>query len=159
MYRIGHGYDVHRLETGLPLWIGGVKIESEKGAVAHSDGDVLIHAICDSLMGALSLGDIGKHFPDTSDEFKNIDSKLLLERTMELVKGKGYNIVNVDTTLALEKPKIGRYNDEMRSILSKIMNITPDDISIKATTREGLGFVGRNDGVEAWAVVLLQQNL
>lgn len=157
MYRIGHGYDVHALAPELPLWIGGVKIEHTKGAVAHSDGDVLIHAICDALMGALSLGDIGKHFPDTSSEFKNIDSKLLLARTMELIGAKGYAIVNIDTTLALEKPKIGVYNEKMREVLSSIMNIGVDDISIKATTREKLGFVGREEGVEAWAVVLLNK--
>lgn len=157
MYRIGHGYDVHALAPELPLWIGGVKIEHTKGAVAHSDGDVLIHAICDALMGALSLGDIGKHFPDTSSEFKNIDSKLLLARTMELIRAKGYAIVNIDTTLALEKPKIGVYNEKMREVLSSIMNIGVDDISIKATTREKLGFVGREEGVEAWAVVLLNK--
>lgn len=157
MYRIGHGYDVHALAPELPLWIGGVKIEHTKGAVAHSDGDVLIHAICDALMGALSLGDIGKHFPDTSFEFKNIDSKLLLARTMELIGAKGYAIVNIDTTLALEKPKIGVYNEKMREVLSSIMNIGVDDISIKATTREKLGFVGREEGVEAWAVVLLNK--
>ncbi|MFI3315334.1 MAG: 2-C-methyl-D-erythritol 2,4-cyclodiphosphate synthase [Rikenellaceae bacterium] len=158
MYRIGHGYDVHALSEGLPLWIGGVKIECSFGAVAHSDGDVLIHAICDSLMGALSLGDIGKHFPDTSYEFKNIDSKILLERTMSLVKARGYAIVNVDCTLALEAPKIGPYNSHMRDVLSAIMSISPDDISIKATTREGLGFVGRKEGVEAWSVVLLKKS-
>ncbi|MEG1649622.1 MAG: 2-C-methyl-D-erythritol 2,4-cyclodiphosphate synthase [Rikenellaceae bacterium] len=158
MYRIGHGYDVHALADALPLWIGGVKIEHTKGAVAHSDGDVLIHAICDALLGALALGDIGKHFPDTSDEFKNIDSKILLSRTMELISARGYKIVNLDTTLALERPKIGRYSDEMREVLSKIMNITASEISIKATTREKLGFVGREEGVEAWAVVLLEKS-
>ncbi len=157
MYRIGHGYDVHALAPGLPLWIGGLKIEHTQGAVAHSDGDVLIHAMCDALMGALSLGDIGKHFPDTSDEFKDIDSKKLLSRTMELVGSKGYEIVNIDCTLALEKPKILKYNAAMRAVLSPILAVDDDCISIKATTREGLGFVGKEEGVEAWAVVLLRK--
>ncbi len=157
MYRIGHGYDVHALAIGLPFWVGGIKIEHTKGAVAHSDGDVLIHALCDALMGALSLGDIGKHFPDTSDEFKNIDSKLLLARTMELVSARGYSIVNADCTLALEAPKILKYNGAMKEVLSPILDIASDVLSIKATTREGLGFVGREEGVEAWAVVLLRK--
>lgn len=155
MYRIGHGYDVHQLRQGLPLWIGGVKIESQLGAVAHSDGDVLIHAICDALIGALSLGDIGKHFPDSSEEFKNIDSKILLARTMELIKARGYRVVNIDSTLALETPKIGKYNQQMREVLSQIIGVTIDDMSIKATTSETMGFVGRSEGVAAWASVLL----
>ena len=157
MYRIGQGYDVHALGEGLPFWIGGIKVEHTKGAIAHSDGDVLIHAICDALMGALSLGDIGKHFPDTSSEFKGIDSKLLLVHTMELITARGYHIVNIDCTLALEKPKILKYNDAMKEVLSPLLGISLDDLSIKATTSEKIGFVGREEGVAAWATVLLSK--
>lgn len=153
--RIGYGYDVHRLAEGLPLVIGGVKIEHTKGAVAHSDGDVLIHAICDALLGALALGDIGKHFPDTSDEFKGMDSTILLRRSYELVRERGYIVGNVDSMLCLERPKIRDYVDTMRERIAVILEVGIDDISIKATTKEKLGFVGNEQGVEASATILL----
>lgn len=153
--RIGYGYDVHRLATGETLWLGGVQIAHTKGTVAHSDGDVLIHAICDSLLGALALGDIGKHFPDTSADFKNVDSKLLLKRCTELIESKGYEVGNVDTMLILEKPKIMPHIEAMREVLAPLMHISKEDISIKATTKEGLSFVGKEEGVEAHSTVLL----
>lgn len=153
--RIGYGYDVHRLATGETLWLGGIEIAHTKGTVAHSDGDVLIHAICDSLLGALALGDIGKHFPDTSADFKNVDSKLLLKRCTELIDSKGYEVGNVDTMLILEKPKIMPHIEAMREVLAPLMHISKEDISIKATTKEGLSFVGKEEGVEAHSTVLL----
>lgn len=153
--RIGNGYDVHALAAGLPLFLGGVRIPCGIGCIAHSDGDVAIHALCDALLGALALGDIGKHFPDTSDEFKDIDSKILLERTMELVWSHGFRVGNADITIAMQRPKLAPYIDEMRSTLSGIMGIGPSDISIKATTTEKLGFVGRGEGCEVYAVALL----
>lgn len=153
--RIGYGYDVHRLATGETLWLGGIEIAHTKGTVAHSDGDVLIHAICDSLLGALALGDIGKHFPDTSADFKNVDSKLLLKRCTELIESKGYEVGNVDTMLILEKPKIMPHIEAMREVLAPLMHISKEDISIKATTKEGLSFVGKEEGVEAHSTVLL----
>lgn len=153
--RIGYGYDVHRLAEGLPLTIGGVKIEHTKGIVAHSDGDVLLHAICDALLGALALGDIGKHFPDTSAEFKGIDSTVLLQRTYELVREKGYVVGNIDSTLCLERPKIRKYVDTMRECIAVILRIGLEDVSIKATTKEKLDSVGCELGVEASAAVLL----
>ncbi|MEG2318537.1 MAG: 2-C-methyl-D-erythritol 2,4-cyclodiphosphate synthase, partial [Rikenellaceae bacterium] len=151
-------YDVHRLSEGESLWLGGIKIEHTKGTVAHSDGDVLIHAICDSLLGALALGDIGKHFPDTSSNFKDIDSKILLSRCVDLIESKGYKIGNLDTMLILEKPKIMKYIDVMRNTLAPLMHISIDDISIKATTKEGLSFVGREEGVEAHSTVLVYKD-
>ncbi|MBE2279890.1 MAG: 2-C-methyl-D-erythritol 2,4-cyclodiphosphate synthase [Ignavibacteriaceae bacterium] len=154
-FRIGIGYDVHKLSNGRKLIIGGVEIPHEKGLLGHSDADVLLHAICDALLGALNLGDIGKHFPDTSDKFKDIDSKILLKRTFELVKGKGYSVNNIDSFLILEKPKIMKYSDQMREVISEILEISTEDISIKATTSEQLGFVGREEGASAQAVVLL----
>lgn len=154
-FRIGYGYDVHRLADGLPLTIGGVKIEHIKGAVAHSDGDVLIHAICDALFGALALGDIGLHFPDTSNEFKDIDSKILLQRSYDIIKKKGYCIGNIDSMLTLERPKIRGYVDEMRKTIAEILDVEIEDISIKATTKEGLDSVGNELGVEASATLLL----
>lgn len=154
--RTGQGIDFHRLEKGLKLYLGGLLIPSEKGCVAHSDGDVLIHAICDALLGAAALGDIGHHFPDTSQEFKNIDSKILLKKTFQLVKEKGYRIINIDSTVCLEKPKIAAYIPEMRTILSEILETTTDDISIKATTAEKMGYIGREEGVVALASVLLK---
>ncbi len=157
-FRIGHGYDVHRLAEGLPLRLGGISIEHEKGCVAHSDGDVLIHALCDALLGAVALGDIGLHFPDTSDEFRGIDSLILLERTMQLVRKAGYTPVNVDCTLALQRPKVRPYIDSMRQKLATAMGIDVDCISIKATTTEHLGFEGREEGVAAWAVALVTAN-
>jgi len=153
--RVGQGIDFHRLEAGLKLWLGGVNIPHSKGCVAHSDGDVLIHAICDSLLGAAGLKDIGHYFPDTSSEFKGIDSTILLERTMRLVNQKGYSVVNIDCTLCLEKPKISPYIDKMKEKLSVLLQIGDDDVSIKATTTEKMGFVGREEGVTAFAVVLL----
>jgi len=154
--RTGQGIDFHRLEKGLKLYLGGLLIPSEKGCVAHSDGDVLIHAICDALLGAAALGDIGHHFPDTSQEFKNIDSKILLKRTFRLVKEKGCSIINIDSTVCLEKPEIAASIPEMRTILSEILETTTDNISIKATTAEKMGFIGREEGVVALASVLLK---
>ena len=155
--RIGQGIDFHRLEPGLDLWLGGVMIPSERGCVAYSDGDVLIHAVCDSLLGAAGLGDIGYHFPDSEPEFKKIDSKILLKRTYALIREKGYSVINIDCTVCLEKPRIASYTPEMRKVISTIIGTTPDDISIKATTTEKLGFTGREEGVVALAVALLKK--
>jgi 2-C-methyl-D-erythritol 2,4-cyclodiphosphate synthase len=157
MYRIGTGIDFHTLTEGRDLWIGGIKIPHHKGALGHSDADVLLHAICDALLGALSLGDIGTHFPDTDPAFKNIDSKILLQQTMELVKSNGYTIVNIDSTICLERPKIKPYVDQMIEAISEITGKTAKDISIKATTTEKMGFVGREEGIVAQAVVLLKR--
>lgn len=154
-FRIGYGYDVHRLEDGLTLTLGGIIIPHTKGCVAHSDGDVLIHAICDALLGAASMRDIGFHFPDTSNEFKNIDSKVLLKRTYDLLKSKGYLLGNIDSTICLQKPKIQQYIPSMIEILSKTMQIDKDQISIKATTTEKLGFVGNEQGISAHAIALI----
>lgn len=153
--RIGNGYDVHALAEGLPLWLGGVKIDSPTGCIAHSDGDVAIHALCDALLGALALGDIGKHFPDTSEEFKGIDSKLLLKRTMDLVKSEGWSVSNVDITIAMQRPKLAPYIISMRECVADVMGIGVDRVSVKATTTEKLGFVGRGEGCEVYAVALL----
>lgn len=153
--RIGNGYDVHALAEGLDLWLGGVKIDSPTGCIAHSDGDVAIHALCDALLGALALGDIGKHFPDTSDEFKGIDSKILLERTMNLIKAHGYRLGNADVTIAMQRPKLAPYIMQMRETMAKIMEVSVENVSVKATTTEKLGFVGRGEGCEVYAVVLL----
>lgn len=153
--RIGNGYDVHALAEGLPLWLGGVRIESPVGCIAHSDGDVAIHALCDALLGALALGDIGKHFPDTSDEFKGIDSKILLNRTMELIREAGYRVGNADITIAMQRPKLAPYIMSMRETLADNMGISVSDVSVKTTTTEKLGFVGRGEGCEVYAVVLL----
>ncbi|HQM69952.1 MAG TPA: 2-C-methyl-D-erythritol 2,4-cyclodiphosphate synthase [Bacteroidales bacterium] len=154
--RIGQGIDIHRLETGLKLWLGGILIPSGKGCVAHSDGDVLLHAICDAMLGAATLGDIGHHFPDTSPEYKNIDSKILLKRTSEKIREKGFSVVNVDSTVCLEKPKIAPYIHEMRSAISSILGIDIDAVSVKATTTEKMGFTGREEGIVAMASVLLE---
>ena len=153
--RIGNGYDVHALAPGLPLWLGGVRIESGLGCVAHSDGDVAIHALCDAILGALALGDIGKHFPDTSDEFKGIDSKILLARVMELVGEMGWKVGNADLTIAMQKPKLAPYIISMRECLAGIMKVDVSQVSVKATTTEKLGFVGRSEGCEVYASVLL----
>ena len=153
--RIGQGIDFHRLEINLDLWLGGIKIQSEKGCIAHSDGDVLLHSICDALLGAAGLMDIGCHFPDSSSEFKGIDSKILLQRTVKLIKDKGFNIINIDSTVCLEKPRISAYIPEMKRVVSAISGITPGDVGIKATTTEKLGFAGREEGIVALAVVLL----
>lgn len=153
--RIGHGYDVHALAEGLRLVIGGVEIEHTKGCVAHSDGDVAIHAICDAMLGALALGDIGKLFPDTSAEFKGIDSKILLRRVCDVVTEKGYKVSNVDCTIAMQRPKLRPHIDTMRSTLAAVMGLDVDRVSVKATTTERLGFEGREEGVSAHSVVLL----
>jgi len=153
--RIGNGLDVHAIAEGLPMWLGGIRIDSPFGFVAHSDGDVAIHALCDALLGALALGDIGKHFPDNSDEFKGIDSKILLARTMALITEKGWRVGNVDITIALQKPKLAPYIPQMRSCLAGIMGVAEDCVSVKATTTEKLGFVGRQEGCEVYAVALL----
>lgn len=153
--RIGHGYDVHALAEGLPLYLGGVKIEHSKGCVAHSDGDVVIHAICDALLGALALGDIGKLFPDTSDEFKGIDSKILLRRVCDRIESLGYSISNIDCTIAMQRPKLRPHIDKMRSTLASVTGLDTDRISVKATTTERMGFEGREEGVSTHAVVLL----
>jgi len=153
--RIGNGYDVHALAPDLPLWLGGIQIDSPLGCIAHSDGDVAIHALCDALLGALALGDIGKHFPDTDNAYKGIDSKILLARTMSLVTERGWKVGNVDITIALQRPKLRPHIDEMRACLAKIMEIDVDCVSVKATTTEKLGFVGRSEGCEVYAVALL----
>ena len=153
--RIGNGYDVHALAPGLPLWLGGVSIESPIGCIAHSDGDVAIHALCDALLGALALGDIGKHFPDTSAEFKGIDSKILLSRVTGLIRSKGWNVGNVDITIAMQRPKLAPYIAQMRECMATVMDIDPSQVSVKATTTEKLGFVGRGEGCEVYAVALL----
>lgn len=153
--RIGHGYDVHALADGLRLVIGGVELEHTKGCVAHSDGDVAIHAICDAMLGALALGDIGKLFPDTSAEFKGIDSKILLRRVCDVIGQKGYKVGNVDCTIAMQRPKLRPHIDTMRSILAAVIGIEVDRVSVKATTTERLGFEGREEGVSVHSVVLL----
>ena len=153
--RIGNGYDVHALAEGLPLWLGGVLIESPIGCIAHSDGDVAIHALCDALLGALALGDIGKHFPDTSNEFKGIDSKILLYRVMGLIRTEGWTVANADITIAMQRPKLAPYIIPMRECLASVMGISVDRVSVKATTTEKLGFVGRSEGCEVYAVALL----
>ncbi len=155
--RIGQGIDFHRLEKGLNLCLGGIKIPSEKGCVAHSDGDVLIHAICDALLGAAGLRDIGYHFPDTDSEFKDIDSKILLKRTLILIMDKGFSVVNIDCTVCLENPKISPYIPEMITILSALVKTEAENVTIKATTTEKLGFTGREEGIVALAVVLLSK--
>jgi 2-C-methyl-D-erythritol 2,4-cyclodiphosphate synthase len=154
--RIGYGIDFHQLVPGRDLFIGGVKIPHDKGALGHSDADVLLHAICDALLGAACLGDIGVHFPDTSQEFKNIDSKILLAKTFELIKKEGYAIINIDSTLCLEAPKIKPHVAQMQQVIADILSISVKDISIKATTTETMGFVGRKEGLVAHATCLLQ---
>jgi 2-C-methyl-D-erythritol 2,4-cyclodiphosphate synthase len=153
--RIGQGYDVHQLEEGQDFWIGGIKIPHTSGAVGHSDADVLIHAICDALLGAVNLRDIGFHFPNTDLRYKGIDSKILLKETIQLVENKGYIFGNIDATLCLEAPKINLYIPEMQKVLAEVIGTDAENISIKATTSETLGFVGRKEGVTAMAVVLV----
>lgn len=153
--RIGFGFDVHRLSEGYDLWLGGVKIPHTKGAVGHSDADVLLHAICDAMLGALALGDIGKHFPDTDAKYKGIDSKLLLAHVVKLIDEQGYKVGNIDATLCLEKPKIMPYVDEMRKTIAGICKVEVSNISVKATTNEKLGYVGSEEGVNAYAVALM----
>lgn len=157
-FRIGNGYDVHALAEGKTLWLGGILIEHEKGTIAHSDGDVLIHAICDAMLGALSLGDIGQHFPDTDQSYKNIDSKILLEKCSQLLSNKGYSIVNIDSTICAQRPKLMPHLPQMIDCIAKILKIEQEQVSVKATTTERLGFVGREEGISSYAVVLLQKN-
>lgn len=157
MIRIGQGYDVHRLEAGESLWLGGILILHDKGTVAHSDGDVLIHAICDALLGALSMGDIGTHFPDSSDKYKNIDSKILLKKTGDLIKEKGYMIGNIDSTICAQRPKLKPFIPEMKKVMADVLGIKTSQISVKATTTEHLGFEGREEGISSHAVVLVQK--
>jgi len=154
-FRVGHGYDVHKLVEDRKLIIGGVEIPHYKGLLGHSDADVLAHAICDALLGAAALGDIGKHFPDNDDRYKDIDSLVLLEKVCELIRNKGYEISNVDSTILAQAPKLRPYIDEMRSKLAKVMKLDIDELSVKATTEERLGFTGREEGIAAHAVVLL----
>ena len=157
MYRIGSGIDFHQLVEGRDLYLGGVLVPHSKGALGHSDADVLLHAICDALLGALCLGDIGVHFPDTSNEFKNIDSKILLKRTYDLISKEGYKVVNVDSTLCLQLPKIKPFVPAMQTTIASILQLTDKDVSIKATTTETMGFVGREEGLVAYATALLQK--
>ncbi len=154
-YRIGSGIDFHQLVAGRDLWIGGIKIPHSKGALGHSDADVLLHAICDAMLGALCLGDIGVHFPDTDAAYKNIDSKILLSHCFNLVKGKGYKIVNVDSTLCLQEPKIKPYIMQMQTTIATILELNVEDVSVKATTTEKMGFAGREEGLVAYATILL----
>lgn len=154
-YRIGSGVDYHQLTTGRDLWIGGVKIPHSKGALGHSDADVLLHAICDALLGALALGDIGFHFPDTDASFKDIDSKILLKKCTDLIHAKGYKVINIDSTLCLQSPKIKSYIPQMQQTIAEIAQITIADVSVKATTTEQMGFIGREEGLKAYATVLL----
>lgn len=155
--RVGNGYDVHALAPGLPLILGGISIPYEYGCVAHSDGDVVIHSLCDSLLGALALGDIGKHFPDTDPAYKGIDSKILLDKVTKLISSYGYGLVNADITILAQKPKLLPYVDQMRQTLASITGVDISAISIKATTTEKLGFVGRKEGIAVYAVVLLSK--
>jgi len=155
-FRIGNGYDVHALAKGETLWLGGVQIEHDKGTVAHSDGDVLIHAICDALLGALALGDIGQHFPDTDPAFKNINSKILLQKCNDLANKKGYSIVNIDSTICAQRPKLKDHIPTMCKCMAQLLNVPTENISVKATTTERLGFIGREEGISAYAVVLLK---
>ena len=154
-FRIGNGYDIHALGEGLPLVLGGVKIPHTKGCIAHSDGDVLLHALCDALLGALALGDIGQHFPDTSEEFRGIDSRKLLERVVVMVREAGWQVVNADLTLLAQKPKIAPYVPQMRETIAPILGVELSRVSVKATTTEKLGAIGREEGISAYAVVLL----
>ena len=156
-FRIGSGVDFHQLQEGRELWLGGVKIPHHKGSVGHSDADVLLHAICDALLGALALGDIGIHFPNTDPAYKDIDSKILLQKTYSLIQAKGYNVVNVDSTICLESPKIKPYVGDMQDVIAKILNLSADAVSIKATTTEKMGFAGREEGLMAYATILLRQ--
>ncbi len=155
--RIGHGYDVHKLETGEKFMIGGIEIDHDKGAVGHSDADIIIHVMCDSIIGALSEGDIGKHFPDTDEKYKGIDSKELLVKVVEILNKKGFEINNIDVTVLLQRPKLRNHIDEMIETLSAVMKIDKKKLSIKATTTEGLGFVGREEGVAAHCVTLINK--
>lgn len=154
-FRIGNGYDVHRLAPRLPFWVCGIQVPHEKGCIAHSDGDTPIHALCDAILGALALGDIGKHFPDTSEEYRGIDSKILLKKAVQLASEQGWALGNCDITIALQRPKIGPFIPRMRQIMAEILECDITAVSIKATTAEKLGFVGREEGIECWASVLM----
>ena len=156
-YRTGFGIDFHQLIEGRDLWIGGVQIPHHKGSLGHSDADVLLHAICDALLGALAMEDIGAHFPDTDEAYRNIDSKILLQKTFAVIKQKKFTVVNVDSSVCLEAPKIRKYSMQMREIIAQILEVTVSDVSIKATTTEKMGFVGREEGVVAYATVLLER--
>ncbi len=156
--RTGFGFDVHRLVEGRDLWLGGIRIEHEKGLLGHSDADVVIHAVCDALLGAANMRDIGYHFPDTSEDTKDIDSKVLLRKTLELIATKGYVLGNVDVTVCAERPKLNLHIPTMKKCLADVMNTDEDNISIKATTSEKLGFTGREEGISAYAVVLIEKN-
>lgn len=155
--RIGFGFDVHQLVEGRELWLGGILLEHEKGLLGHSDADVLIHAICDALLGAANMRDIGYHFPDTAGEFKNVDSKILLKRTVELIATKGYRVGNIDATICAERPKLKVHIPVMQTKLAEVMDIDVDEVSIKATTTEKLGFTGREEGISAYATVLIEK--
>ncbi len=157
MLRIGQGIDYHQIGEGREFWLGGVKLHYHLGCIGHSDADVLLHAICDALLGALALGDIGIHFPNNDNAFKNIDSKILLQKTYEMITDKGYTVVNLDTTICLEEPKIKNYIEPMQKVIAGILNISLDDVSIKATTTETMGFIGRKEGIMAQAIALLQK--
>lgn len=154
--RVGFGFDVHQLVEGRDLWLGGIRLEHTKGLLGHSDADVLIHAICDALLGAANMRDIGYHFPDTGAEFKNIDSKILLHRTVEIIATKGYRVGNIDATICAERPKLKAHIPSMQECLAECMGIDVDDVSIKATTTEKLGFTGREEGISAYATVLIE---
>ncbi len=156
--RVGFGFDVHQLQDGLDFWLGGIKVLHTKGGLGHSDADVLIHSICDALLGAANLGDIGKHFPDTDPKYKGVDSKALLKEVMILIRENGYELGNLDSTICLETPKIGSYISQMQEALSDCMGVNKDLLSIKATTTEKLSFIGREEGVSAYATVLIQRN-
>jgi len=156
--KVGFGYDVHKLEEGYALWLGGIQVEHTKGSVGHSDGDVLIHAICDAMLGAANLRDIGVHFPDTDKSLKGIDSKILLKKTLEIIKSKGFQVGNIDSTICLQRPKIKDLIPEMQRVLAEVLEISVDDLCIKATTTEKLGFVGQEQGIAAYAVVLLEKD-
>jgi 2-C-methyl-D-erythritol 2,4-cyclodiphosphate synthase len=156
--RVGFGYDVHQMQTGLDFWLGGIKIPHTHGAYGHSDADVLIHVICDALLGAANMRDIGYHFSDKDPKFKGIDSKILLKRVVELIAEKGYSIGNIDCTICLQEPKLSPHIPEMKQCLAQVMGVGEDDVSIKATTTEQLGFVGRKEGISAYAVVLISKN-
>jgi len=155
--RIGFGIDFHQLVTEREFWLGGVKIEHTKGALGHSDADVLLHAICDAMLGAACLGDIGVHFPDTDNSFKNIDSKILLQKSFDLIQKRGYHIINIDSSLCLESPKIKNYIPQMQAVIATLLNLQITDVSIKATTTEKMGFVGREEGLVAYATILLEK--
>ena len=153
--KVGYGYDVHQLKEGLPFWLGGIEVEHTHGALGHSDADVLIHVICDALLGAANMRDIGFHFADTDPKYKGIDSKILLKEVVEIIAEKGYKIANIDSTICLQQPKVNPYIPEMKSCLAEVMKVDEEDVSIKATTTEKLGFVGKEEGVSAHAVVLI----